>query len=54
MVSIAKALAAAATAFGTGLITAAQTDGIAGNEWWVILGGTLIAGAAVWRVPNGG
>jgi hypothetical protein len=54
MKTIAKAAAAAATALGTGIITAAQSDGINGNEWWTILGGTLIAGAAVWAVPNAG
>lgn len=52
MGTLAKAIAAAVGAFGTGLITAASDSGIDTNEWWVILGGTLVAGAAVWAVPN--
>ena len=52
MNKIAKAIAGAVTAFGTGNITAAAEQGIEGNEWWVIVGGTLVAGAAVWAVPN--
>ena len=48
-----KAIAAAVGACGTGLITAAAENGIEwGTEGWVILGGTLIAGAAVYRLPN--
>lgn len=52
MKSIAKALASAVTAFGTGIATAATDGGIIDHEWWVILGGTLVAMAAVWSVPN--
>lgn len=48
-----KAIAAALGALGTGLVTAAAENGIEwGTEGWVILGGTLIAGAAVYRIPN--
>jgi hypothetical protein len=53
MNQIAKAIAGAITAAGTGIITAASDGGIVLNEWWTILGGTLVAGAAVWYVPNG-
>ena len=49
---VAKAIAGAVTAFGTGLITAATDGGISSSEWWVIIGGTLVGGAAVWTVPN--
>jgi hypothetical protein len=52
MKQVAKAIAGAVTALGTGIITAASEGGIVTNEWWVILGGTLVAGAAVWIVPN--
>ena len=49
---IAKCIAGAVTAFGTGLITAASDGGIVSGEWYVIVGGTLVAGAAVWSIPN--
>jgi len=60
MSKIAKAIVGAIVAgigtVGTGIITAAQEDGIAQSEWWIILGGTLIAtsGAfgAVLTTPN--
>lgn len=52
MKSVAKAIASAVIAFGTGIVTAATDGGISNGEWWVILGGTLIAGATVWSVPN--
>lgn len=50
--TVTKAVAAAIGSFGTGLITAASDGGIVQNEWWVILGGTLVATAAVWGFPN--
>ena len=49
---IRKALVAA----GAGAIAAGGTaleDGvITSGEWWTILGAALVAGWAVWRVPN--
>lgn len=54
MTNFAKAIAAAVTAFGTGLITAAAEGGITSSEWYIIAGGTLVAGAAVYRIPNSG
>jgi hypothetical protein len=47
-----KAIAGLVTAFGTGLITAATEGGISSGEWYAIIGGALVAGAAVWTVPN--
>ena len=60
MTKIAKALIGAVVAgvgaIGTGILTAAQDNGITQSEWWIILGGTLVAtsGAfgAVWATPN--
>ncbi len=49
---ILKAIAGLATAFGTGLITAAQDGGVTDGEWYAIAGGALVAGFAVWTVPN--
>ncbi len=49
---VAKAIAGAATAFGTGLITAASDAGVTSGEWYTIIGGTIVAGAAVWYIPN--
>jgi len=39
-------------AFGTGLIAAASDGGVVSNEWYVIIGGTLVTFAATWRMPN--
>jgi hypothetical protein len=47
-----KAIAGAVTAGGAALVTAAVDDGIASNEWWIILGSALIGGAAVYETPN--
>jgi len=60
MSKIAKAIVGAIVAgvgsVGTGILTAASDDGIVQSEWWIILGGTLVAtsGAfgAVWATPN--
>lgn len=52
LAQIAKAIAGAITAFGTGLIAAASDGGVVGSEWYAIVGGALVAGAAVWAVPN--
>lgn len=52
MTTIAKAIAAAVVAAGTGITTAAIDGGIAANEWWVILGGTLVAFGSTWYTPN--
>ena len=55
MISLApyrKAIAAAVTTLG-GLITTAALDGaITGGEWYGIVGGVLIAAAAVYQIPN--
>lgn len=53
MNKIAKAIAAAVSTFGAGITTASLDGGIVANEWWGILGGTLVAGAAVYLTPNG-
>lgn len=53
MSQIAKAIVAAIGSAGAGLVTAAAEDGIDwSTEGWVILGGALVVGAAVWRTPN--
>lgn len=52
LAQVAKAIAGAVTAFGTGIITAATDDHITSGEWWAIIGGMLVAGAAVWTIPN--
>lgn len=60
MSKIAKAIVGgvtgAITAIGTGIITAAQSDGISGDEKWTIIGGALVALSAgfglVWATPN--
>lgn len=52
LATMVKSLVAGVTAFGTGLITAAAEDGITDNEWYIIIGGTLVSAAAVWTIPN--
>lgn len=52
LAQVLKAVAGAVTAFGTGLMTAATDGGIASGEWYAIVGGALVAGAAVWTIPN--
>ena len=52
MKQITKAIAAAVGAFGTGLVSAATAGDVTTNAWLVILGGTLIAGAATYQLPN--
>ncbi len=52
LAQIAKAIAGLVTAFGTGLMTAATDGGVSSGEWYAIIGGALVAGAAVWTVPN--
>lgn len=52
MSKVAKAIAAAIVAAGTGITTAAVDGGITSGEWWVILGGTLVAGGSVYYTPN--
>lgn len=50
--SVAKAIAAGATAFG-GAFAAAQVDGvISSGEWVTIVVATLVAALAVYAVPN--
>ena len=49
--SIAKAIAAGATAFGSAFAIA-QADGITSSEWITIVIATVVAAIAVWSVPN--
>ena len=49
---IRKTVAAGLVAFGGSLTTAAISDGITANEWFVILGTTVAAIGAVWYTPN--
>jgi hypothetical protein len=46
-----KALAGALSASGAALITAATDNGVASNEWWIILGSFLVGGAVVYKAP---
>lgn len=48
----AKAFTAAATALGTGVVTAASDGVITLTEWVVIVSGVLAAAAATYVVPN--
>lgn len=50
--SIAKAIAAGATAFGGAFAVAASDQVITSGEWVTIVVATLVAAAAVWGVPN--
>ena len=50
--TVAKAIAAAATAFGAAFAVAVAQDGITSSEWVTIAIATVIAAAAVWAVPN--
>lgn len=52
LAQVLKAVAGAVTACGTGLITAATDDQITSGEWYAIVGGALVAFAAVWTIPN--
>jgi len=49
--TIAKAIAAAATAFGAAYATALP-DGIVTSEWITIAIATIVAAGAVWAIPN--
>ena len=49
--SVAKAIAAAATAFG-GAYAVALEDGVTQGEWVTIAVATLVAAVAVWGIPN--
>lgn len=49
--SVAKAIAAAATAFG-GAYAVALEDGVTNGEWVTIAVATIVAAVAVWAVPN--
>jgi hypothetical protein len=50
--TIAKAIAAGATAFGAAFAVAANDGFITSGEWVTIAVATLVAIAAVWAVPN--
>jgi hypothetical protein len=48
-----KAIAAVIVGGAGALVTAAVDDvGIAGNEWWIILGTALLSGGSVYYTPN--
>lgn len=49
---IAKALVGAAAAGAGALATAAADDTVTTGEWYAVAAATLVALAAVWRVPN--
>lgn len=49
---IAKALVGAAAAGAGALATAAADDVVTTGEWYAVVAATLVALAAVWRVPN--
>lgn len=49
--TVAKAIAAAITA-GAGALATALPDGVTTTEWVTVAVATVLAGAAVWRVPN--
>ena len=49
--TVAKAIAAGATAFGAAF-AAALPDGITAQEWVTIVVATIVAVAAVWAIPN--
>jgi len=49
--TIAKAIAAGATAFGSAFAVA-QTDGVTSSEWVTIAVATVVAFVAVWGIPN--
>lgn len=50
--TIAKAIAAAATAFGGAFVTAFVDNAITTSEWVTIIVATVVAAFAVWGVPN--
>ena len=50
--TVAKAIAAAATAFGGAFATAVNDGGVTSGEWVTIVVATIVATAAVWGVPN--
>ena len=50
--TIAKAIAAAATAFGGAFVTAYVDEAIATSEWVTIIVATVVAAFAVWSIPN--
>ena len=49
--TVAKAVAAALTA-GAGALATALPDGVTVTEWTTVAVAAVVAGAAVWRVPN--
>lgn len=49
--TVAKAIAAGATAFGAAF-SVAVADGIVASEWVTIIIATAVAAFAVWGVPN--
>jgi hypothetical protein len=47
-----KALLAAFAAASAAFATAAQDGQVTGVEWGTVAGAAIVAGYAVWRVPN--
>lgn len=54
MAKVRKALMAAATAAGAAVVTAAQDGAVTSAEWVTVAVAAVVAGLAVWRVPNAG
>ena len=50
--TVAKAIAAGATAFGGAFATAINDGSVTSGEWVTIVVATIVAVAAVWGVPN--
>jgi hypothetical protein len=52
MAKIRKALIAALAGASAAAVAAAQDGQITATEWLTILGSAVVAGYAVWRIPN--
>jgi len=50
--TVAKAIAAGATAFGGAFATAYADQAVSTGEWVTIAIATVVAAGAVWAVPN--
>ena len=52
LLTMAKAIAAGAVAFGGALAAALTDGGVTSSEWVAIAVATIVAVAGVWAVPN--
>lgn len=52
LATIRKALVAAVGAASTAVVTAAQDGAVTGAEWLTVAAAAVVAGYAVYRVPN--